>query len=102
MTKKEKVSYYYDLMTKEMQKEWIEEFKAAKRRTLPNLNDLEAFMSLNEFLGMEYNSFDHFIGSSFDWGNTKRGIKWWAAYARTDVSRLLSCKREDKLKELGI
>jgi hypothetical protein len=91
MTKEEKVSYYYDLMTKDMQKEWIEEFKAAKRS-----------MSLNEFLGMEYNSFDHFISSSVDWGKTKRGIKWWAAYARTDVSRLLSCKREDKLKELGI
>ena len=91
MTKEEKVSYYYDLMTKDIQKEWIEEFKAAKRS-----------MSLKEFLGMEYNSFEHFIGSSFDWGKTKRGIKWWGAYARTDVSRLLSLNREDKLKELGI
>jgi hypothetical protein len=78
-------------MTKDMQKEWIEEFKAAKRS-----------MSLKEFLGMEYNSFDHFISCSFDWNRTKRGRSWWVAYARTDKSRLLSCKREDKLKVLGI
>jgi hypothetical protein len=51
---------------------------------------------------MEYNSFDHFISCSFDWNRTKRGRSWWVAYARTDKSRLLSCKREDKLKELGI
>jgi hypothetical protein len=46
--------------------------------------------------------FQDFISGSFDWNGTKRGIEWWEDYANTDESIILSCKREETLKELGI
>jgi hypothetical protein len=92
--REEKALYYYGLMTKDIQKEWLQEFNRsyhAKEGT-----SLETFLNRWRF------DFQDFISGSFDWNTTRRGIEWWEDYANTDESIILSWKREEKLNELGI
>ena len=84
-------TYYYNLMTKDKQEEWMVEFLKSKSKS-----------SLEEFLSHPLYDFREFITSSFPWKETKRGYTWWLNYANTDESILLSLNREDKLSELGI
>ena len=92
--REENGSYYYDFMTKEIQKEWLQEFNRSYHA--------KQGRSLETVLNWWRHDFQDFISGSFDWNTTKRGIEWWEDYANTDVSIILSCKREERLKELGI
>jgi len=92
--RREKRSYYYDLMTKDIQKEWHEEFNKSYH--------IKQGRSLETFFDWFCLDFQDFISVSFDWNATKRGIEWWEDYANTDESIILYWKREDKLNELGI
>ena len=92
--KREQNSYYYNLMTKDIKKEWLQEFNRsyhAKQGT-----------SLETFLAWWRHDFQDFISCSFDWIATKRGIEWWEDYANTDESTILAWKRDEILKEIGI
>ena len=92
--RREKRSYYYDFMTKDIQKEWLQEFNRSYH--------VKDNVSLETFLNRWSNDFQDFISGSFDWNATKRGIEWWEDYANTDESTILAWKRDETLKELGI
>lgn len=92
--RREKRSYYYDFMTKDIQKEWLQEFNRSYH--------VKDNVSLETFLNWWSHDFQDFISGSFDWNVTKRGIDWWEDYANTDESTILAWKRAEKIKELGI
>jgi hypothetical protein len=92
--REEKGSYYYGLMTKDIQKEWLQEFNRSYHA--------KQGRSLETVLNWRPYDFQDFISASFDWNATRRGIEWWEDYANTDESIILYWKREDKLNELGI
>jgi hypothetical protein len=90
----EKRSYYYDLMLKDIQTEWLREFDKSYY--------VKDNISLETFFNWASRDFQDFISGSFDWNGTERGIEWWEDYANTDESILLSQKRNEKLNELVI
>lgn len=108
----EQNSYYYGLMAKGIQKEWMEEFSVSYH--IVGINHEKSnggsggrsvyFVSnsLETFFSWHSRDFKDFISASFDWTDTKRGIYWWEDYANTDESAILTWKRDEQLKELGI
>lgn len=94
--KREQNSYYYNLMTKDMQKEWMDEFLVSYHITNGWCSSLETLFS---FYSLD---FQDFISGSFGWNDTKRGMEWWEDYANTDESTILAWKRDEILKEIGI
>jgi hypothetical protein len=90
----EKNIYYYNLMTKCVQEEWLIEFMA--------YNSGDHNHDLEKFFGMCSGDFEDFIASSFNWNTTRSGVKRWESYARTNADDIVSLKREEGFKELGI
>jgi len=92
----EKNIYYYNLMTKDVQAEWLVEFRAY------NSSDREHDLGLERFFGMISADFEDFIASSFNWYTTRSGVKRWESYASMNVGEIVSLKREEGFNELGI
>lgn len=90
----EKNIYYYNLMTKDVQEEWLIEFRA--------YNSGDRNHDLEKFFGMSSVDFEDFIASSFNWNTTRSGVKRWESYASMNVGEIVSLKREEGFKELGI
>jgi len=94
MIRDEKNIYYYNLMTKDVQAEWLVEFRA--------YNSGEHDLGLESFFGMISVDFEDFIASSFNWNTTRSGVKRWESYASMNVGEIVSLKREEGFNELGI
>ena len=77
--------YLLDLLSEEDQQKFKLNYELDYQEFLSGVYPIHKLQTFEEYLDSKYPEFGDFIGSAFDWDNTKEGFEYWEEIAKIEI-----------------
>ena len=77
--------YLFDLMNEDDQQRFKLNYELDYQEFKSGIYPIHKLQTFEEYLDSKYSEFRDFIGSAFDWDNTKEGFEYWEEIAKGEI-----------------